>query len=190
RQSPDTPLVLSLDRRVHRRSLRVFSAAMSRSVDIPVNSTTQTRRRVLAPAVVGVQRCSQAREAGERREGGQGAAQTDKDKISVEIDVEGFKADDVTLKAVGRQLNVRAFCEHTEGDTKIRRELRRNVVLPEGVDVEKIACRLTAENKLVIEIPLPVEKSKGVEYVIPVRCEIARSVSKEGEATTTKTVER
>lgn len=114
---------------------------------------------------------------------------TDKDKISVEIDVEGFKADDISLKAVGRNMNVRAFTEHTEGDTTVRRELRRNVVLPEGVDVEKIACKLTADNKLVIQIPLPVEKNKGVEYLIPVRCEVARSVSKDGE-TTTKTVER
>ncbi|EEC10927.1 heat shock protein 20.5, putative [Ixodes scapularis] len=203
---------------------------MSRSVDIPVNSTTQTRTEVKkfhrvfeGTSASDVRRqmdefakefpdCmryldgmfpessllpSSAYNGAPRPERQESVVKevkvlpsTDKDKISVEIDVEGFKADDVTLKAVGRQLNVRAFCEHAEGDTKIRRELRRNVVLPEGVDVEKIACRLTAENKLVIEIPLPVEKSKGVEYVIPVRCEIARSVSKEGEATTTKTVER
>ncbi|XP_064457525.1 heat shock protein hsp-16.2-like [Ornithodoros turicata] len=106
---------------------------------------------------------------------------TDKDKISVEIDAAGFKLEDLSLKAVGRNMTISACNESTEGDTTIRRELKRNVVLPEGVDVEKIKCRLTAEKKLVVEIPLPVEKCKGVEYIIPVRCEIARSISKDGE---------
>lgn len=117
-------------------------------------------------------------------------ASDDKDKISVELDVEGFKADDISLKAVGRNMTIRAFNEKSEGDTTVRRELKRNVVLPEGVDVEKIACKLTPENKLIVQIPLPVEKNQGVEYLIPVRCEIERSVSRDNFGAGAKPVDR
>lgn len=73
-------------------------------------------------------------------------------KLLMEVDVSEYEPEEITVKAVEGKLMVHCK-KQRPGSTK---ESRREISLPEGVDVESITSNLTADGKLKICALLPV----------------------------------
>jgi len=93
------------------------------------------------------------------------------DKILVEIDASGFRAEDLTLKTNGRNLTLLGRSEGPDPldpYTTLKRELKRDIIMPPGVDALHISCTLQrSTGRFTITIPFP--QPTGVEMNIPIR---------------------
>ncbi|OQR71274.1 hypothetical protein BIW11_01528 [Tropilaelaps mercedesae] len=93
------------------------------------------------------------------------------DKIVVEIDATGFTAEDILMKVSGRNLVIQGRKEGPDPRdpaTTLRKELKRDIVMPPGVDAAHITCSLCAiTGRLTVTIPFP--QPVGGEYTIPIK---------------------
>ncbi|XP_022668304.1 uncharacterized protein LOC111262827 [Varroa jacobsoni] len=93
------------------------------------------------------------------------------DKIVVEIDASGFTAEDISMKVSGRNLVIQGKKEGPDPRdpaTTLRKELKRDIVMPPGVDAAHVTCSLCANSgKLTVIIPFP--QPVGGEYTIPIK---------------------
>lgn len=93
------------------------------------------------------------------------------DKIVVEIDAAGFLADDISMKVAGRNLIIQGRKEGPDPRdpaTTLRKELKRDIVMPPGVDAAHITCALNSvTGRLTVTIPFP--QPTGGEYTIPIK---------------------
>ncbi|XP_020669937.3 heat shock protein 30C [Pogona vitticeps] len=74
------------------------------------------------------------------------------------MDVAGFAPEEMTVKLDGRKVTVVAQCHresHGEenGSWEERQELRREILLPDNVDLEAISCSLASDGQLCIVAP-------------------------------------
>ena len=92
------------------------------------------------------------------------------DKIVVEIDAAGFLAEDISMKVSGRNLIIQGRKEGPDPRdpaTTLRKELKRDIVMPPGVDAAHITCILNSQTgRLTVTIPVP--EPTGGEYTIPI----------------------
>lgn len=97
---------------------------------------------------------------------------SEKGLLKIELDLSGFKPEDIQVTIKDGQLEISAKSEST-GDIKERRELHYSYALSKNADIEKVKSLLKSDGRLVIEAPLPPEDAKKpaqrVDTEIPVK---------------------
>lgn len=97
---------------------------------------------------------------------------SEKGLLKIEVDLAGFKPEDIQVTIKDGQLEISAKSE-SNGDIKERRELHYSYSLSKNADIEKVRSLLKGDGRLVIEAPLPPEETKKlnepVETEIPVK---------------------
>lgn len=77
-----------------------------------------------------------------------------KDGFHINLDLQQFKQEEVIVKTVGYYVIIEAKHEEKQDDNRVlTRQMTRKYEMPDDVDVEKIACRLSAEGMLHVKIP-------------------------------------
>ncbi|XP_036450420.1 heat shock protein 30-like [Colossoma macropomum] len=114
--------------------------------------------------------------------------------FALTLDAKGFSPEELSVKQVGRKLRVCGKTEKREEDGKGSyshrvQELRREFVLPEGVNPEALSCSL-ADGKLFIQAP-NTQQSEKPDRVLTIDSsqagEIARSETTQTQDSTTET---
>uniref|UniRef100_A0A8C8RI44 SHSP domain-containing protein n=1 Tax=Pelusios castaneus TaxID=367368 RepID=A0A8C8RI44_9SAUR len=87
-----------------------------------------------------------------------GSQEPGKDKYRLSMDVSGFSPDELTVRMAGRKVTVTGKHEKkTESDdgfcSQEYREIRRETLLPDHVDVQAVLCSLSRDGQLCIEAP-------------------------------------
>lgn len=97
---------------------------------------------------------------------------SEKGLLKIEVDLSGFKPEDIQVNIKDGQLEISAKSE-SNGDIKERRELHYSYALSKNADIEKVRSLLKGDGRLVIEAPLPPEEvkklSEPMETEIPVK---------------------
>lgn len=103
------------------------------------------------------------------------AVETAGNTYRVNIDVSGFKPEDIKLALKDRLLTVEAKMEQKseDGGTRFYQEMSRAYTIPENVDITNLKSLLTSDGVLAIEGPLSEEASKPHEIPIAHTEEIA-----------------
>lgn len=83
---------------------------------------------------------------------GSGSLERDK-KFKVEIDIEGFRPDELTVKTVDKKLVIKARREEKIGNRSSTKELNREFQLPDTVDPVSVKAYFSESGKLFIEAP-------------------------------------
>ncbi|XP_037747816.1 heat shock protein 30C-like [Chelonia mydas] len=99
-----------------------------------------------------------------------GARAPGKEKYQLSLDVSGFSPAELMVRLAGRKLTVTGKQEKkTESGAGVRsheyREIRRETLLPEAVDVQALLCSLSQDGQLCIEAPplaLPAAEGRAV----------------------------
>ena len=74
--------------------------------------------------------------------------------FKLELDVDGFDAEDIDITVEGSKLKVTGEREIQRGGSSSKRQFSQSFDLPSGIDVEGITTQLSAETgKLVISAP-------------------------------------
>uniref|UniRef100_A0A8D2Q889 SHSP domain-containing protein n=1 Tax=Varanus komodoensis TaxID=61221 RepID=A0A8D2Q889_VARKO len=100
------------------------------------------------------------------------------------LDVRGFSPEELTVKMDGRKLTVcgthDARSESEDGClSHEHREVRREVLLPEDVNLEAVACALSQDGRLCIEAPR-LSLPSAEERTIPITITRAQEAVAEG----------
>lgn len=72
-------------------------------------------------------------------------------KLNLKFDCSRFKPEEITVKAIDRNLTVHAKHEESGPDKRMYREFTRSYVLPENVDPSKLTSSLSSDGVLCIE---------------------------------------
>lgn len=92
----------------------------------------------------------------------------DKDKFQVNLDVQHFAPEEISVKTVDGYLVVEAKHEEKQDDHGfISRSFTRRYALPEGVDADSVLSKLSSDGVLSITAPLKPPKSAN-ERVVPI----------------------
>ncbi|XP_065442418.1 heat shock protein 30C-like [Chrysemys picta bellii] len=97
-----------------------------------------------------------------------------KDKFQLSMDVSGFSPAELMVRVDGRKLTVTGKQEKkTASEAGVcsheYREIRRETLLPEDVNVEAVLCSLSQDGQLCIEVPhlaLPAAEGRAVPITI------------------------
>ncbi|XP_050033914.1 uncharacterized protein [Dermacentor andersoni] len=94
--------------------------------------------------------------------GEEGTCSPDDSKFIVNLDVRGYKREEISIKAVGDRVEVSAKHEEgsEDGSNYVKHEFTRRFTLPEGVKAETVTCALSSSGVLAIEAPKPKPPSK------------------------------
>lgn len=87
----------------------------------------------------------------------------DKDKFQVELDVQQFKPDEVTVKTVDGCVVIEG--EHEERKDEhgyVRRAFKRRYVLPEGFKEDSVEARLSSDGVLNVEARRPMQRERTI----------------------------
>ncbi|XP_065281225.1 alpha-crystallin A chain-like [Dermacentor albipictus] len=104
--------------------------------------------------------------------GEEGTCSPHDSKFIVNLDVRGYKREEISIKAVGDRVEVSAKHEEEseDGSNYVKREFTRRFTLPEGVKAETVTCALLSSGVLAIEAPKPEPPSKKPK-TIPIAVE-------------------
>ncbi|XP_078674679.1 uncharacterized protein LOC144912820 [Branchiostoma floridae x Branchiostoma belcheri] len=109
------------------------------------------------------------------------------EKYQVSLDVTGFSPDEISVKTVGNKVRVHGKHEARHADQNGHsfryQELRREFVLPEGVDPETVTSVLSKEGVLSIQAPRMAIEAPPAEKVVPVQSAEAPAVENGKEDT-------
>ncbi|KYO46657.1 hypothetical protein Y1Q_0018416 [Alligator mississippiensis] len=120
----------------------------------------------LEPAGQGEPRRDGAAQAGATEQEPESGGRQDK-KFELRMDVAGFSPEELTVRQEGRKVTVMGRHEKQspgeDGDSFVEyRELRREMLLPAGLDVEAVTCSLCSDGQLRIEAPrLALQPAEG-----------------------------
>ncbi|XP_066282337.1 heat shock protein 30C-like [Branchiostoma lanceolatum] len=113
--------------------------------------------------------------------------ETTPEKYLVSVDVTGFSPDEISVKTVGNKVRVQGKhkARHADqtGHSFRYQELRREFVLPEGVDPETVTSVLSKDGVLSIQAPRMAIEAAPAEKVVPVQSAEAPAVEKGTEDT-------
>ncbi|KAI8486653.1 hypothetical protein Bbelb_356280 [Branchiostoma belcheri] len=102
------------------------------------------------------------------------------EKYQVSLDVTGFSPDEISVKTVGNKVHVHGKHEARHSDQNGHsfryQELRREFVLPEGVDPETVTSVLSKDGVLSIQAPRMAIEAPPAEKVVPVQSAEAPTV--------------
>jgi crystallin, alpha B len=102
-----------------------------------------------------------------RQQSGVSNIVNDKDKFQVNLDVQQFKPEEITVKAVDNTIVVEGKHEEKQDEHGfVSRQFSRRYVLPEGADKDKIECKLSSDGVLCVSCP------KLVSYINVVNLQI------------------
>nr|QIB84797.1 HSP23.1 [Nilaparvata lugens] len=94
--------------------------------------------------------------------------EADKHNFKVNLDVQQFKPEEISVKLTGNDLIIEG--KHEERQDKhgfVSRQFTRRYTLPENVDLEKLESKLSSDGILSLVAPKKVEKSNN-ERAIPI----------------------
>ncbi|XP_066282980.1 uncharacterized protein [Branchiostoma lanceolatum] len=113
--------------------------------------------------------------------------ETTPEKYLVSVDVTGFSPDEISVKTVGNKVRVQGKHEARHADQTGHsfryQELRREFVLPEGVDPETVTSVLSKDGVLSIQAPRMAIEAPPAEKVVPVQSAEVPAVEKGTEDT-------
>jgi HSP20 family molecular chaperone IbpA len=106
-----------------------------------------------------------------RGKGKSPSVSTTDDKFEVKVDITNFTPEEINVSVKDNSIIIEA--KHEEKEDKfgfISRQFTRRFVLPEGVVLDQMNCKVVADNVIVISAPRIVEKEKPVsnEKFIPI----------------------
>lgn len=93
----------------------------------------------------------------------------EKDKFQVNLDVQHFAPEEISVKAVDGYLVVEAKHEEKQDEHGyISRSFSRRYALPEGVDADQVTSKLSTDGVLSIVAPLKPPPKESNERVVPI----------------------
>lgn len=93
----------------------------------------------------------------------------DKDKFQVNLDVQHFAPEEISVKTVDGFLVVEAKHEERQDEHGfISRSFSRRYALPEGIDADSVMSRLSSDGVLSITAPLKPKPKESNERVVPI----------------------
>jgi crystallin, alpha B len=96
------------------------------------------------------------------------AINEDKNKFQVNIDVQHFAPEEISVKTVDGFLIIEAKHEEKEDDHGfISRSFTRRYALPEGVDADSVTSKLSSDGVLVVFAPLKAQEHERMVPIIP-----------------------
>ncbi|KYO46667.1 heat shock protein 30D [Alligator mississippiensis] len=128
----------------------------------------------LEPVGQGEPRRDGAAQAGATEQEPESGGRQDK-KFELRMDVAGFSPEELTVRQEGRKVTVTGRREKQspgeDGDSFVEYwELRREMLLPAGLDVEAVTCSLCSDGQLRIEAPhLALQPAEGKAIPISVQ---------------------
>jgi len=94
-----------------------------------------------------------------RQQSGVSNVVNDKDKFQVNLDVQQFKPEEISVKTVDNTVVVEGKHEEKQDEHGyISRQFSRRYVLPAGVDKDKVECKLSSDGVLSVSVPKLVSK--------------------------------
>lgn len=111
--------------------------------------------------------------------GGMKTTRTEDGNLQIALDVSQFKPEEINVKLCDDNLVIEAKTESSENDNYHKAEFKRWVKLPNDVKHDAIKSTLTADKKLLVEVPLnkPIEQSRS--RAIPI--EVQKQQAVEGQ---------
>jgi crystallin alpha B len=93
-----------------------------------------------------------------RQQSGMSNVINDKDKFQVNLDVQQFKPEEITVKTVDNSITVEGRHEEKQDEHGyITRHFVRRYVLPKDVHVEQVQCNLSSDGILSVAVPKKVK---------------------------------
>ncbi|CAB3256203.1 unnamed protein product [Arctia plantaginis] len=93
----------------------------------------------------------------------------DKDKFQVNLDVQHFAPEEISVKTVDGYLTIEAKHEEKQDEHGfISRSFTRRYALPEGVDADSVLSKLSSDGVLSITAPLKPPPKQSNERVVPI----------------------
>lgn len=93
----------------------------------------------------------------------------DKDKFQVNLDVQHFAPEEISVKTVDGYLVVDAKHEEREDEHGfISRSFSRRYLLPEGIEADSVISRLSSDGVLTITAPLKAPPKGSNERIVPI----------------------
>nr|ASQ43193.1 HSP19.2 [Choristoneura fumiferana] len=93
----------------------------------------------------------------------------DKDKFQVNLDVQHFAPEEISVKTVDGYLVVDAKHEEREDEHGfISRSFSRRYLLPEGIEADAVISRLSSDGVLTITAPLKAPPKGSNERLVPI----------------------
>ncbi|CAH1639993.1 unnamed protein product [Spodoptera littoralis] len=93
----------------------------------------------------------------------------DKDKFQVNLDVQHFAPEEISVKTVDGYLVVEAKHEERQDQHGfISRSFTRRYALPEGIDADSVMSKLSSDGVLSITAPLKPPPKESTERVVPI----------------------
>jgi len=86
------------------------------------------------------------------------------DKFRVTLDVNGYRPENLSVKVIGRKLQIDGKQEDRDGDDYCAKELRKTYDLPENASFEHMTSFLTSKGVLVVEFPLVTEVKERADH--------------------------
>lgn len=112
--------------------------------------------------------------------GGMKTIRTEDGNLQLALDVSQFKPEEVNVKLCDDNLVVEAKTETSENDSYHKAELKRWIKLPQDTKHEAIKSTLTADKRLLIEVPMnkPIEDSRSRSIPINIQREAVEGAKK------------
>lgn len=93
----------------------------------------------------------------------------DKEKFQVNLDVQHFAPEEISVKAVDGYLVVEAKHEEKQDEHGyISRSFTRRYALPEGIEADSITSKLSSDGVLTVSAPLKAPPKVANERVVPI----------------------
>ncbi|XP_028161670.1 protein lethal(2)essential for life-like [Ostrinia furnacalis] len=93
----------------------------------------------------------------------------DKEKFQVNVDVQHFSPEEISVKTVDRFLVVEAKHEERQDEHGfVSRSFTRKYALPDGVEADVLTSKLSSDGVLTISAPLRVPPKASNERVVPI----------------------
>lgn len=111
----------------------------------------------------------------------------EKDKWQINVDVQHFSPDEITVKVADGTIVVEGKHEEKQDEHGlISRQFTRRFKLPDGINADAVESRLSSDGVLIVLAPKKVEAVKGEKSVPitptgPVRREVAETTKEEKE---------
>ncbi|XP_063542916.1 protein lethal(2)essential for life-like [Cydia strobilella] len=94
---------------------------------------------------------------------------TDKDQFQINLDVQHFSPDEITVKTLDGYVVVEGKHEEKEDDHGfVSRQFVRRYSLPEGVEPEKVVSQLSSDGVLTVSAPMRLQLENTSERVVPI----------------------
>lgn len=115
--------------------------------------------------------------------GGMKTTRTEDGTLQLAIDVSQYKPEEISVRLCDDNLVVEAKTESSENDSYHKAEFKRWVKLPQDVKHEAIKSTLTADKKLVVEVPCnkPIQTERSRNIPIDVQKPQAVEGDKKGQ---------